>query len=911
MIRPLSLCLALAVTPLANGLQAAPLTLDFLPPQMEPRDVCGTPGGVDAQSKPVGDGGPVTLEDEDRIRYLRRDIRVYSDDDADRYFDFIDALVTRQGDIDADFTPVDQTLARVDLWLRAGRLEGLEASGLIAGLRARIDEMTNNQRVILARFYADGVGVAEDRAFAQELIREAAYGGNANALLEIARLAQDGELVEGWDAPLDLTITMAFGGILGALDAGVCRRAERIAQAYVNGDVVTANPALALAWFKFAADMGRAESAWRVVEHHLNANAAQKDNIELRRYLEQAVRLGVSVTSTQEAALVASGAVNKQQLVDLLGFNHSQDAGRTVKAVAPLLQLEVNIAELKPGNESLYLAYLREISVMQQAPGRVFDRLGAEVLVSKGRWAGEAEAMVLLEEAAKRGDGRGQRRLAQMILRYRDNPAEVARAETLLMEVVARHGMPEGMDDLDTLYRCQVNDAPRLRQADVWAANYRASGHASVRINATDLLALAPDRAPETIAQIQSLALNGRSRMVASHAQRVQANPLASDAALRYWAQAVNRTKQTLEIFAELEFELAQTPAQRAQAIEFFRRVYLNNGVASALDLAVALVEYNARDPDVAKEIVTLLTMAGNRGEGGAIRLLSRLQTKVRSEVEVFAQFADTIEKRGDFLALMFAMPHIGADKVDDYMDRAVSLMNCGTKDADELGDAYALRQIGEMSYHWREVGLHFEGGHVLSKLRLSNRQVEWFDDGAAANPADAARRALGDGDGSALMRLLALTANADLETYDKEAAVGHFLNAIQRNTGAGLADVVALYRAAPEEVRTGVAESTDISAALQGAALGGDVSSAYAYGMLLRDRATSIADLTDSAKWLQEAAARGNRDAMFEYGYLLGYGLGRPADAVEALQWLEQAKSAGHPRAQEVARMVRIKGGL
>src|SRR5690606_34146164 len=148
-----------------------------------------------------------------------------------------------------------------------------------------------------------------DRAFAQELIREAAYGGNANALLEIARLAGQGALIEGWDAPLDLTVTMAFGGILGALDSGVCRRAERIAQAYLKGDVVKANPALALAWFRFAADMGRAESAWRVVEYHLNADAAQKDNIEMRRYLEQAVRRGISLSDDQQAVLVASGAV--------------------------------------------------------------------------------------------------------------------------------------------------------------------------------------------------------------------------------------------------------------------------------------------------------------------------------------------------------------------------------------------------------------------------------------------------------------------------------------------------------------------------------------------------------------------------------------------------------------------------
>ena len=327
----LSTCLA---APMA---QAQTVTLDFLPPVMEPRDICfSAPRAAEPDDLEV-EGSDTELTDLDRIRYLRRDISRHMAEDADGFFDFIDALITRQGELDPDFTPVDQVLARIDLWLRAGRLEGLREAGLIEDLRARVGEMTNNQRVTLARFYTEGLGVAQDRAFAQELIREAAYGGNARALLEIARLAQDGTLVEGWDAPLDLTVTMAFGGILGALDSGVCRRAEQIAQAYLKGDVVTRNPALAQAWFRFAADMGRAESAWRVVEYQLNADAAQKDNEALRRYLAQAVRLGIAVNDAQQAAIVGSGAISAEDLAAMLGFNHSEDGRRTVRAIAPHL----------------------------------------------------------------------------------------------------------------------------------------------------------------------------------------------------------------------------------------------------------------------------------------------------------------------------------------------------------------------------------------------------------------------------------------------------------------------------------------------------------------------------------------------------------------------------------------------
>ncbi len=909
----LTFALILGGSFIASMVRADTVTLDFLPPVLAPRDICTARAGTRAPDELELGIADAELTDLDRIRYLRRDIRQYMDEDAAQYFDFIDALIKRQGELDADFTPVDQALARVDLWLRAGRLEALKEARLIDRLRALVDEMTNNQRVTLARFYAEGLGVDQDAAYAQELIREAAYGGNAKALLEIARLAQDGTLIEGWEAPLDLTVTMAFGGILGALDSGVCRRAEQIAQAYLKGDVVTANPALALAWFRFAADMGRAESAWRVVEFYLNADEAQKDNVALRRYLEQAVRLGIAVNPAQSAAILSSGALSSEELAEVLGFNHSQDGRRTRNAIAPHLQLSVKIDAMDLGDTSEYEKYLREIARMPEAPGRVFDRLAGDVLIHRGRWAGEAEAMALLEEAVKRGDAGGTRRLARMLMRYRDDPAQVARAESLLMEVVARHGMAEGMNDLDRLYRCQVNDAPRLAQAQNWAQSYRASGHGMVSVDATDMMALAPSRSPEAIAKIQSQALNRRAAMVAMQAQRVQGQPLAADAALRFWAARANSSARALENFARLEFELAATPAERDLAIELFRRVHLHNGVATALDLSVALVAYDARDPAIAREIETLLTRAGNRGEGSSIRLLARLQegAGLRSEAAVFAQFAEVIEERGDFLAMMFAIPYVTQSKLDDYIDRAVSLMSCSTKDVAELGDAYALRGNGAMSYHWHRIGLTLAGGHLLSKLRLSDRQMALFNDGAAPDAVAMATRALAEGDASARMRLVALTADAGLESYDAEAAVRHMLAAVE---GAGPGDMAALagiYRAAPEAVREGMDAAIDMAAVLKRASEQGDVAAAYHYGLLLRDRARTQADLSRAFEWVLRAAERGHRDAMFETGQSLGLGLGVVADYAQSVEWLDQAATAGHPEAAGLAALMRIKGGL
>ena len=54
-----------------------------------------------------------------------------------------------------------------------------------------------------------------------------------------------------------------------------------------------------------------------MVEYYLNADADQKDNVALRRYLKQAVRLGIALTASDRAALQASDAVNDEELADL------------------------------------------------------------------------------------------------------------------------------------------------------------------------------------------------------------------------------------------------------------------------------------------------------------------------------------------------------------------------------------------------------------------------------------------------------------------------------------------------------------------------------------------------------------------------------------------------------------------
>jgi TPR repeat protein len=674
------------------------LDLVFMPPQVELQNIC-SPDKFEAKPDDLTvEGGDDTLNDPQRLRFIRRDLRRLLADDPDHWFDFIITLLDWRAELDPEISPLATLLDKVRLHIDAGRLEQLKQSKLIEQIRQQDQNLTSNQRLILAHYYLGAIGVARDVEYGQELIRTAAFAGNAEALLNIARMDLQGNPVPGWEAPLDMTVTLAFSGMLGQMNSSVCRRAERIAREYRNGDVVSSNAEVVYAWYKFAADLGGAEAAWRIVEFHLNADAARKDNEIMLQYLRLAIERGITIEDDQVDRLISAGDVDEETLRAILGYNLSADLGRVRPSVSPYFQLAVNLDGDTADEDSVHIDYLRELTRFETAPGWVYTDLAKEVLVRRGRWAAEEEALELLEVAVEKEDPEGMQFLARKLIRQRDDPVKLQRSINLFTETVDRYGMMSSMDYLETLYRCQANEAPMLSEAEFWEHNYRATQDLTVKVSATDLIALDQFREPLLLAQIQTQALSGRIPSLANYVQRVQVDPLATDRAHRLWAGRVNQSDKALEVFVELDFELATNPAERHLAIELFRRIYLNNGVTSALDLAIALTEDNVRDPKIADEILFLLTKAGNRGEGASIRLKARLMSEEVDPVEIYEEFKDIIEERGDFLALMFAIPYIPASKLDDYIDRAVSLMSCSTKDADELGDAYAFHLLPEMA---------------------------------------------------------------------------------------------------------------------------------------------------------------------------------------------------------------------
>lgn len=892
--------LALGAVVFSQPLRAAPLDLAFLPPQVGEQSLCGN-GRAEPSTQDLPGPGQGELTNVERIRFLQRDIRRYQSEDPNRHFDFVTVLRKRLSSADESLAGIPELLDLIGLHIDAGRLTDLETAGLVRQLAEARDTLNNGQRMQLAQFYLHGIGLPQDEDAAHELILEAGFGGHADALLFIARRMSEDRPLPGWDAPTDLTATLAFGGLLGQMDSGVCARAERIAEHYRAGGIVQPNPKIAYAWLKFAADLGSASAAWRVVEFHLSADAPEQDNEVMLYYLRRAVDRGIVLDDSAQDRL-GKGGVDADTLREILAFNQSEDRGRRRPTLTPLLHLDVNIDSEETSEGGPYLTYLREISAIPSAPGAVFTEIAQELAVRLGRWAGEDEIIAALETAVARDDATGMRLLAARHVRYRDDPARLNTAIDLLTRAATRHRDAEAMDALDTLFRCQAPTAPLIAQAEPWAKSYRATGHQSVPISATNLLALDPFKAPWTLARLQAQALQGRTNSLANYLQLVQVDPLAPNTRQRLWANRADNSDKTLEEFAKLEFELATNPAERALALEFFRRVYLNNGVTTALDLALAMVNDSGNDPKMATEIRRLLRQASQRGEGAAIRLLARLE---QAEEQVFAEFAPIIEARGDFLALMFALPYVPADKRDDYFDRAVSEMNCSTKDTDELGEAHAIHDNGEMSYHWRRIGLAITGGNVLSKLRLTNGQFADFDTRAAPDAPTVLTRDRGE-EPAALWRLFDLAGSPDLASYDPLAAAAHF-KALVTN-GDDLPRAFERYLSAPKALRDAIDDALDFDALVAQAAATGDSDALWRHARLLLTRAATSDALTRATETTRAAAEAGAIAAMAQYGQALALGTGVSRDETEALEWLDKAATAGDEEAASLARRLRLR---
>ncbi len=905
---PLIIAATLPGAMLAQEGSATAIDLKFQPPAIPPEMICVArePDAVTTAMWASWDQGALP---DISPTLVKRDIRRLQQINPVRWLDTIEVMIDRLADADPGFAGTNALVARIAAMEAAGNFAGLRDQQLVVELANEADSLSPRLKNVLARLIRDGIGIARDIDQANALLLEAGYAGNADALLTLSQMVLDGEAPEGWDVPVELAVTMAFGSLVGELNETICDRTARIAREYHNGDIVRRNTQLAHDWFRFTADLGDANAAWKVVEYHMQAEGFDKDNDILLRYLRQASDAGLPYAQIELGRLYETGALVEQDLDQAYAlFQAAATSGQRAGLTRVALFLEV-YEDLYPNREAERTAAMRALAEFDDAPGWVFTRLAQIEIAEQGRWAGQADAMALFERAAELEDTEGIAELATMLIAQRD-PLSFERAVDLLSKTVSTLGGITPTKNLYGAFMCQAIDSPRLAEAEYWRLQEAATASANLELSAQQVISLNAEESPLMIATLQSQALYGRPTSLARYLKFLESSPDSSPELQAFWDDYSGQFPDVLRALAKLEFELAENPQQRLVAFDLLRREYQRSGADAALELAQALLDYQSDTEVGMTQVLAMLEEPAQAGEGAAIKLIASLATDDPTGARTYADYADVIAANGDFDALVFAIPHVASMERDVYLARAISAMPCDYKNVMEMANLSQTIGDIEQEAQWMQIAEQLVGNNAWAMVDLAERHVEMGTPEGLVNGVSLFEAAFAQGDETAARGLFTLSLDPTTAGYDPDRAATMLQSAMVGAEQALLPAYLGRYRRADPATQAVISAKVNMPDAYLLAANSGDVFAMRTYAMHLRETAANAADLSESTRWLSQAAEGGDTTAMAEFGYALAFGIGTPAAPDDALIWLERAADSGSEKARAITSLINLQDG-
>lgn len=890
----------------ATAALAEPLELGFFPPQIEPARICES-RPPDPQTIALwGDWDGERLPDVS-VASVRRDISRLKQLDPVRWLPTIELMISRLEEAEPRFAGVNALMARISAMEAAGEFEALSRQQLVAELANDSASLSPRAKNVLSRYYRDGIGIERDADLADALLIQAAYGGNADALLALTKLELADQGLEDWEVPTDLAVTMAFGALVGELDPNICDRASRIAREYTSGEIVQRDPQLAHDWFRFAADLGDSNAAWKVVEFHVRAEGFEKDNELLLHYLVQAADAQLPYAQIELGRMYEAGSLVEQDLdVALSYYRAAARTGERPGLTRVVIFLE-EYADLYPALQEERLSMLTQLSELDNASGWVFTRLAEEVYHQKGRWAGREEAIAYLERASALGDLDGSVELARGLIAQDDSLENFERSVDILSNSVTLQGGVTSTKLLFEAFMCWAPDGPRIREANYWNRTEEATATRNVEISARGLFDLSPQSDPLVVAQLQSHALYGRPRALANYLKFLEVSPAYDDKTLAFWQEYSNQYSDVVAATARLDIELAKDPQERSLAIDLLRQQYADAGGSAALLLAQTLLQY-AQDTELnVDEVRALLDGPARQGRGAALSLLATLDAVDQRGRAVYERYADVIDAKGDFQALLFAVPFVDDTTRATYLSRAGGIVPCDYKNViamaqvyDEIGDVDGVR-------HWLSIAEQLTRDNAWALTDLARSRMGYLGSGEATEALALYDQAIESGDPTAKTDMFELLVATALPTYDAPRAAQMISQAVTLDQPELLQRLLGRYRSADPAAKEVIDAELDMPSIYRVAAETGDIFSMRAYAVYLRDVASTPDDLTASTQWFERAAQGGDVTAMAEYGYALAFGIGTKADLERAIIWLEQAAEAGSEKASTITALLNL----
>lgn len=892
---------------LAGGADAQTLSIRFAPPDMAVTPIC-IARAPDAELVGFWTAWDGTTLPDRAVGLITRDLRRLAEMDAQKWDPVIRAAISALGKADVKFTDDDRLLAEINQFIATGQLQALKEAGLVQTLLTHADSASARTQFALSGFLTKGVGIAKDPAQGTDLLIAAGYGGSTDALLELSRLSLAGAAPAGWDLSPDLSVTMALGALIGQMDPLICDRIARIARTFTSGEIVTVDHDLALRWYRFAADLGDPLSAWRVVEYQIQSEQVVKDNPLLIAYLRQAADGGLSFARVALGRVLEAGALLPQDLEAARSLYEQAAASGDQAALVRLIGFfEPRLAE-DPTLRPAYVAALTQLSALPDAPGWAFAKLAKAALFDKGRWAAEAEALPLWQEAAQRRDPAAIRTLAEKALGQARTDAEFYAALDPLIGLVSSQGEVAPLTDLKEAFMCKAPNAPHLQEAAFWADAEAALGSTSLDFTPKLLAKLSAATDPLTMAAFQTQALSGRATPLANMLS-VLNETNAPPSTLAFWTTYAAQFPDVTTALASLVLDRAETPAERARALNLFAQAVAMGEANAGLKLAQALLQ----DPGQARRsaALDLLKPLADLGHGEAMALLQIADPVGFPDMAaIYSRYGPVIEARGDFTALLLAMPFLpDPAQREMYRARATEVMSCSFFDAIAFAQVWRGLDQPQDARRWLVVAAELAGQDKWRMVVLADAQRTEFGKDGLASAVALYEASMTLGSKTAVQRLLEIYGVKGGQGYDANRAATLYVTLIARSDPASVPNILAALTRQNPALAVMVDTRLDLDDIYLQSAEAGNPAGMREHARRPRATAKTPAKITAATEWLARASNAGDAKAMVLLSQAYSLGVGIPASLELAQMWLQRAADAGENDAADLVQMLENQG--
>ncbi|OYU37473.1 MAG: hypothetical protein CFE33_20620 [Pseudorhodobacter sp. PARRP1] len=906
-ILPLCLATLAALPAFAQTADTQTVAVNFEPPRIEVEKICAptTPDEQLASQWATWDGKALPEIAPDLIQ---RDLRRLMDADAIRWFDTIEKAQALMPSVDPQFGADKALLARVELLIAAGRLKELTNQRLVDQLMASENGGSPRLQNILADYLMNGTGIAVNKEKGLQLLVAAGYGGNADALLKIVALQEKGEQIPAWDVPPDIAVTMAFGALVGKMDPMICDRVARIAREYMNGTVVTRDVGLAEKWFRFAADMGDGVSAWKVAEMHMRSEDLVKSNDTLITYLTKAADAGLPYAQVSLGRLYEQGALVGKKDVDQARRLYEKAAkfGDRPGLLRNALFLQSE-AKVDAAYQPAYRAALEEFAKRADAPAWIFIALGDFEIAEKGRWAGEASAIAYYEKAEAMGEVGATKRLTPLRFRYATTPKEFYKVIDEVIDTVHTGGEIDPMNGLKDAFTCRAPQAPQRNEALYWGGISAATGTKTVEFTPTQLLELVANPNPQDIARLQSQALYGRPSAIAQYMAYLQRSDAPAEER-DFWEDYSKRFEGINTARGRLERKFAKIGQNLSDPSAYLHAALAEGDSEAEIDLAEIMLE---QDPtaNAAAALAAVEPLAEN-GVGAAMRMLPNLDAKSFPDVKaVYLKYADVIATRGDFDAIVLALPfQSDAAQQLDFVRRATTATDCSFDQIKSLADAMGQLGDHEAFAKWIDVAEFLSDNDAWRLVQLGDLLRLYGGESMQTAEVDFYNRGYSGGNTTAIHRLLDVYGDDRAPLFNAATAADLYVALVENSPPQDIARALSRLAVASSTIKESAYARLDVPKLYRTAADAGNPAGMREYGKLMQVSAKSAAELESSTLWLAKAAKAGDVPAMLSYADALAFGLGVPASRDEALVWLQKAAEAGNTDASAKVRSLKLQ---